>query len=303
MELRHLRYFVAVAERRNFTRAAEDLHVAQPAISQQIKSLEEELEVTLLLRTRRSVRLTAAGEAFLQECRGILAHAESSRQVARRAARGEIGSLSIGGFSSAVSGFLPGLILEYRRRFPGVRVHLFEMTPEEQLQAFARGRIDVGFTRPLGSEHDGRFVQEKIYRDCLVLAVPSGHRLARRGTAALKDLASEEFVILRRGEAPELVDSMTRHCAKAGFTPRIASHPPMMQTVMMAVASGIGVSLVPGCVRNFHQDGVVLLKVSPASPPIDLVAIRPKGEPSPTVAAWMELLRERTPGIRKMMEA
>lgn len=302
MELRYLKYFVTVAERMNFTRAAEDLHVAQPAISQQIKALEDELGVALLLRTKRSVKLTAAGHAFLREAQEILDHAELSKQVARRADRGEIGSLSIGGFSSAVASFLPELIREYRCRFPAVRVHLWEMTPEQQLQSFARGKIDVGFTRPFGGENENNYTQEIIYRDQLMLALSESHPLAKGKFATLEKFAREDFVLFKRSEAPELVDSMTQLCAKAGFTPRLVSEPPVMQTVLMAVAAGIGVSLVPGCVRSFRQPGVLFMPVRPASPAINLVLARPKGEVSPIVSAWMKLVRERLPAIRKQME-
>jgi DNA-binding transcriptional LysR family regulator len=303
MELRYLRYFVTVAERQNFTRAAEELHVAQPAVSQQIKALEDELGVALLLRTKRSVKLTAAGHAFLSEAKEILAHAELAKQVARRAARGEIGSLSIGSFSSAVAGFLSELIQEYRQKFPAVRVHLFEMTPEQQLEGFSRAKIDVGFTRPLSTQHEKGFEQWLIYRDRLLLAVPQSHRLAKGKLGVLEKFAQEDFVLFKRSEAPLLVDSMTQLCARAGFTPRLVSEPPMMQTVLMGVAAGIGVSLVPGCVRSFRQPGVVFLPIRPVSPPIDLVLVRPRGEVSPTVSAWLELLRQRGPEIRKRMEA
>jgi DNA-binding transcriptional LysR family regulator len=302
MELRYLKYFVTVAERQNFTRAAEELHVAQPAISQQIKSLEEELGVSLLHRTKRSVKLTAAGNAFLSEAKEILAHAELSKQVARRAARGETGSLAIGCFSSAVSGFLPELIQSYRKKFPAVRVHLFELTPEQQLQAFAREKIDVGFTRPIAPADEKNFVQERIYRDRLMLAVPETHSLAKTRQLRLEKFAGEDFVMFKRSEAPKLVDEMTQLCAKAGFTPQVVSEPPMMQTVLMAVAASIGVALVPGCVRSFSQPGVVFLPVRPVSPAIDLVLARPKGEISPTVSAWLELVRERLPAIRQQME-
>jgi|SRR5579859_4118717 len=302
MELRYLQYFVTVAERQNFTRAAEQLHVAQPAISQQIKSLEEELGVSLLHRNKRSVKLTAAGNAFLSEAKGILAHAELSKQVARRAARGETGSLAIGCVSASVSGFLPELIRAYRKRFPAVRVHLFEMMPEQQLQAFAREKIDVGFTRPLSASDAKKFAQERIYRDRLMLAVPETHSLAKARQVRLEKLAGEDFVMLKRSEAPILIDATAQLCAKAGFTPQVVSEPPMIHTVLMAVAAGIGVAIVPGCVRRSRQPGVAFLDVRPVSPVIDLVLTRPKGEPSPTVSAWLELVRERLPAIRQQME-
>jgi DNA-binding transcriptional LysR family regulator len=303
MELRYLRYFVTVAERQSFTRAAEELRVAQPAISQQIKSLEDELGVSLLHRTKRSVKLTAAGNAFLSEANEILAHAELSKQVARRAARGETGSLAIGYVSLSSGTFLPELIQTYRKKFPAVRVHLFELMPEQQLLAFARDKIDVGFTRTLSAENEKSLVQEHLYRDCLMLALPETHPLAKAKYVRLEKMASEDFVMLKRSEAPKLVDEMTQLCAKAGFAPQIISEPPMIHSVLMAVASGIGVALVPGCVRRSRQPGVAFLFVRPASPAIDLVLTRRKGEPSPTVSAWLELVRERLPGIRQEMES
>jgi DNA-binding transcriptional LysR family regulator len=302
MELRYLKYFVAVAERQNFTRAAEELHVAQPAISQQIKSLEEELGVSLLHRTKRSVKLTAAGNAFLSEAKQILAHAELSKQIARRAARGETGSLAIGHVCVSVSGFLPELIQSYRKRFPAVRVHLFELMPEQQLQAFAREKIDVGFTRPLAVADEKNFIQERIYRDRLTLAVPETHSFAKARHVRLEKIAGEDFVMFKRSEAPEMVDQVTQFCVKAGFTPQVVSEPLTIQTVLMAVASGIGVALVPGCVRRSRQPGVAFLDVRPVSPVIELVLARPKGEPSPTVSAWLELVHEHLPDIRQQME-
>jgi DNA-binding transcriptional LysR family regulator len=302
VELRYLKYFVTVAERQNFTRAAEELHVAQPAVSQQIKSLEEELGVSLLHRTKRSVKLTAAGNAFLSEAKEILAHAELSKQVARRAARGETGSLAIGCVGAAASAFLPEMIQAYRKRFPAVRVHLYEMTPEQQLQAFAREKIDVGFSRPLAALDEKNFTQQRIYRDRLMLAVPESHALAKAGSVRLEKFASEDFVMFKRSEAPKLAEAMTQLCAKAGFIPQVVSELPMVQTMLMAVAAGIGVAIVPGCVRSFRQPGVTILAVRTVSSFIDLVLTRPKGEPPPTVSAWLELVRERLPAIRQLME-
>jgi DNA-binding transcriptional LysR family regulator len=302
MELRYLKYFVAVAERQNFTRAAEALHVAQPAISQQIKSLEEELGVALLHRTKRSVKLTAAGHAFLSEAREILAHAELSKQIARRAARGETGSLAIGCVGAGASAFLPKLVRLYRKKFPAVRVHLYELTPDQQLLAFAREKIDVGFRSPLAAADGKNFSQERIYGNRLMLAVPDNHALAKAGKVRLEQFAGEDFVMFKRSEAPKLADAMTQLCAQAGFNPQTVSELPMIQTMLVAVAAGIGVAIVPACVRSFRQPGVTILTLRPAAPVIDLMLIRPKGEPSPTVSAWLELVREHLPSIRQQME-
>jgi DNA-binding transcriptional LysR family regulator len=135
-----------------------------------------------------------------------------------------------------------------------------------------------------------------------MLAVPETHPLAEAKQVRLEKFTREDFVMFKRSEAPKLVDEMAQLCAQAGFTPQVVSEPPMMQTVLMAVAASIGVALVPGCVRSFRQPGVAFLPVRPTSPPIDLVLARPKGEMSPTVSAWLELVRENLPSIRQQME-
>src|SRR5882724_10287113 len=144
MELRHLRYFVAVAEEQNVTRAAARLHVSQPPLSRQIRDLEEELSVKILLRTKRAVQLTAAGTAFLREAQEILRRANEAQHLAQRAARGEVGTLGIGFFGAASAPILPALVQAYRRKFPDVELHLFEMNPDQQIAAFDEGRIHLG---------------------------------------------------------------------------------------------------------------------------------------------------------------
>jgi DNA-binding transcriptional LysR family regulator len=302
MELRYLRYFATVAELKNFSRAADKLHVAQSAISQQIKTLEDELGVKLLIRTKRSVTLAAAGEAFLTEAMGILDSVERSKLTARRAAKGEIGTISIGAFVAAASHFLPELIRDYRIRFPGVRVQLHELTPRQQLTAFAEGAIDLGFTRPLPANQAGRFVEERIYRDYPVAVLPENHPMAGISKIHLGSLARDEWVLFRRSEAPELMDGIVQLCVRAGFSPRPVMEPATMQIVLMMVAAGVGVSIVPRCVRCFGQPGVRFIPIRP-SPPIDLVVARPKGETPPAVAAFLERVRSHLPAIRKVYES
>jgi DNA-binding transcriptional LysR family regulator len=298
VELRYLLYFATVAEQHSFTRAAEKLRIAQPAISQQIRKLEEELEVKLLVRTKRSVRLTSAGQAFLREAKDILNHVEQSRVEARRAAQGETGSLSIGCFAGSSFLFLPELIHAYRARYPAVRIHLHDETISEQLEALEFGRIDVAFTRPLPKTIAERFVQERVYRDCVMAVLPVHHALARLRKISLAKLAYEDWVLLRRSSAPESVDGFTLLCTNAGFSPRVTSEPARMRTVLMTVAAGIGVSLSASCFRSFQQPGVTFIPIQPDPPPLDLVAARPKGDPLPTVAAFLDMLRQRLPRIR-----
>ncbi len=300
MELRYLLYFATVAEQQSFTRAAEKLHISQPAISQQIKTLEKEMEVKLLVRTKHSVKLTAAGQAVLRGANDILNRVEQSRVEAWRAAQGETGTLSIGYVGMASSLFLPELIHAYRTHYPAVRIHLYEQTPGQQLEAFELGSIDVGFTRPLPRTQAGRFVRERVYRDCVVAVLPDRHALAGLQKIGLEKLANEDWVLLRRSSTPEEVDGFTLLCTKAGFSPRVITEPARMETVLITVAAGIGVSLAPGCVRSFHQPGVTFIPIQPAPPPLALVAARPDGEPPPTVAAFLDMLRQQLPRIRSM---
>jgi DNA-binding transcriptional LysR family regulator len=298
VELRYLRYFATVAEQQSFTRAAEKLRIAQPAISQQIKTLEEELEVKLLVRTKRSVRLTAAGQAFLREAKEILNRVEQSRVEARRAAQGETGSLSIGCFAGSSFLFLPELIHAYRTRHPAVRIHLHDETISEQLEALEFGRIDVAFTRPLPKTIAGRFVQERVYGDCVMAVLPVQHAFAGLRKIRLEKLANEDWVLLRRGSAPESVDGFTLLCRNAGFSPRVITEPARMRTVLMTVAAGMGVSLSASCFRSFHQPGVTFIPIQPDPPSLDLIAARPKAAPPPTVAAFLDMLRQQLPQIR-----
>ena len=298
MEFRYLRYFAAVAEHQSFTRAAEKLRVAQSAISQQIRTLEEELEVKLLLRTKRSVKLTAAGHALLREAKDIFDRVEQSTVEVRRAAQGETGTLSIGCFAGSSFLFLPELIRAYRTRHPAVRVQLHDQTISEQLEALQFGRIDMAFTRPLPQMIAGRFVQERVYRDCVVAVLPAHHALAGSRKISLEKLANEDWVLLRRSSAPESVDEFTRLCTSAGFSPRVISEPARMRTVLMTVAAGIGVSLSATCFRSFGQPGVIFVPIQPDPPPLNLIAARPKGEPPPTVAAFLDMLRQQLPQIR-----
>jgi DNA-binding transcriptional LysR family regulator len=296
VELRYLLYFATVAEQQSFTRAAEKLRVAQPAISQQIKTLEEELEVQLLVRTKRSVKLTAAGHAFLREANDILDRVDQSKVEARRAAQGETGRLSIG-FNAGSSLFLPELIRAYRTQYPAVRIHLYDQTPNEQLDALELGRIDMGFTRPLPKTQAGRFVEQVVYRDSVMTVLPDRHALAGLRKIRLEKLADEDWVFLNRSSVPELAREFTLLCTKAGFSPRVITEATRMQTVLTMVAAGIGVSLAPSCLRSFHQPGVTFIPIQPDPPPLDLVAVRPKGEPPPTVAAFLDMLRQQLPLI------
>src|SRR5213593_515059 len=302
MELRHLRYFAAVAQYLNYSEASRRLHVAQPAISQTILDLEDELSVKLLLRTKRTVQLTAAGTAFVREAREILRRANEAQHLAQRAARGEVGTLGIAFFGAASAPILPALVQAYRRKFPDVELHLFEMNPDQQLAAFDEGRIHLGFTRSLPPDRRSEFKEELLYKDLLVIALPTAHALAKQKVVNLKALAGEPFVQFHRDGAPSLFDEVIGVCRRAGFSPRIVNEPNFMATVMTLVESGLGVSLIPYCVRTLNRPHVAIRPITPKSLPIPLCATWLRSAANHALAAFVEILRTAKPAIRTQME-
>lgn len=297
MELRHLRYFVAVAEALNFSKAAEGLLVAQPAVSRQIADLEHDVGTVLLLRNKRTVRLTAAGEAFLYEAKGILAQVDAAVEKARRVARGEVGELTIAFLGAPTMCFLPGLIKQYRHLYPQVTVRLIEMTPERQLDAFARGHLQVGFTRPLPPGADRSLMSSPVLKEALQAVVPDRHPLAARKQLRLEDLSELPFVLLDRSEAVGLFDQIIAVCRGAGFSPRIVNSPNLMATVLTLVAAEQGVSLVPESVRNLGSREVVFLDLEPGPAPIELVMVW--GRELPLLTAFQQLVRANLESIRR----
>nr|MBA2348493.1 LysR family transcriptional regulator [Solirubrobacterales bacterium] len=285
MELRHLRYFVAVAEELHFHRAAERLHISQPPLSQQIRALEAELDVLLLERNRRSVSLTPAGSVFLHEARAILDAVEAATEAARSAARGESGRLAIGFVGSAMHGALPGVLREHRLTHPNVALALTELPTAGQLEALASGRIDVGVLRPPVREPGLAFAT--IQTEPFVVALPSDHRLATQEEVALADLVEEPFVLLSRREAPGLHLSLAEAMSAAGGVPRVVQEAREMQTVVGLVAAGLGVSLVPASVGDDAHHGVAYRPVAGTAPVVELaLAWRPDAL-SPVVEAFL----------------
>ena len=311
MELRHLRYFTAVAEHLNYSEASRRIHVAQPAISQTILDLEEELGVRLLLRDRRTVRLTAAGETFRREALEILRRNEEAVRLTKRASLGEVGQLRVGFFASAVAAFLPALVQEYHRRFPDVELTLLELTPTQQLGAFDEGRLDLGFSRPLPAERSREFHEGLVYTDYLHLVLPSAHPLTRNlavdGTIAIKRLSGESFVLVHRQAAPGLYDEVLAFCRRAGkFSPHVVNEAGLASAVLLLVESSIGVSIVPGCLRHLVRAGglVVFCRLQPASAPIELRMSWRRAAPSlPTVEAFREVVQSQLEAIRAVMGA
>lgn len=260
MELRQLRYFVAVAEELHFRRAAQKLHVAQPPLSQQIKRLEKELGTELFRRTRRKVELTGAGESFLAEARRTLVHAERAGEAARSAARGEAGWLRIGFVGSISYDLLPRVLGEFREHYPQVQMDLRQLTTQAQIEALQTGDIDVGLAREMESV-EGLTVLP-LFTEPLIAALPDSHLLAGREQISLEELSKEQFITVPRSQAPRLYDRFVSLCHAAGFSPTISQEASQFPTILGLVSAELGVSAIPDAVRAFPKTGVSYLALT-----------------------------------------
>ena len=250
MDLRQLRYFVAVAEELHFSRAAERIGIAQPPLTQQIQKLERSLGCRLFIRGRRTT-LTEAGTVLLDRARLIFEQVDSAEDAARRASRGETGKLTVGVPPSVMLLDLPAAIRKYRLRYPDVGFTLREMSTSAIEDGVQSGVIDLGFVRESAPPNS-----EIILKEPVVAVLPSSHALADRSSIRLAALKGEPFVWFPRRLGPALLDHLARSCAEAGFTPNVVQEATQWQTVVSLVEAGMGVSLAPGCVRRFRWRGV-----------------------------------------------
>jgi DNA-binding transcriptional LysR family regulator len=301
MELRHLRYFTAVVQWKGYREASRRLHVAQPAISQTVADLEEELGLKLFSRERRVARVTPEGEIFYAEAMRTLAQAEFAVSTAKRAAKGEIGRLSIGFLGSATYAFLPELVRTFKAQYPGVKLMLQELAPLEQEVAFDKGLIDIGFTRTLTAEQSKTFSSRCLYRDPMMAVLPRSRQVKTK-RVRISDLANESFILFDREAAPGLFDTVTGMCNDAGFSPRVENEPNMMQTVLSLVEAEEGISIVPACVRNLRSDGVRFYRLQPDNVRVALVAAWKKESPSVVLSAFLDLINANASMIRKKAE-
>jgi DNA-binding transcriptional LysR family regulator len=299
MELRHLRYFIAVAEERHITRAAERLGMQQPPLSQQIRALERELDVQLFRRKPRGVELTDAGAALLTDARAILAHIDHAFATTKRTARGEQGKICVGFTSSApFHPFVPRVIRTYREAFPLVSLALEEGGTIELIEHLRNERIDMAFVRTALANQEG-LVVTLLFQEAMVIALPQEHRLARRAGAdkglPLKALADATFIIYRRQASPGLHDAILSACNQAGFSPSIGQEVPRIVSTLNLVAAGLGISLVPESLQRMHMDGVVFCRVSGAPQPrAPLYLASRRSETSPAVRTFLDLVKRST---------
>jgi DNA-binding transcriptional LysR family regulator len=289
MELRHLRYFQAVAEELSFSRGAKRLRVAQPALSRAIKQLEESLGADVLERTRHHVRLTPAGAVLLREISLLLQQIEELTRRIRRTADGEEGELRLGYIGPPTQPFLGRLLHVYRERYPLVSIHLEERTPERVWEMVAKGRLSAALTRPVVA-HQALGLRTVLLREeRLGIVVPSGHPLTRRAAVPWTVLAREPLIVLARREGMGLHDAVIAGCRQAGVVPRLAHTPSLIGTVMSYVEAGAGLGVVTESVVTTPSLQFILLKPLQRVP---LVFVWQEDEDAPPVRRFRELLLE-----------
>jgi DNA-binding transcriptional LysR family regulator len=291
MELRQLRYFVAVAEELHFRRAAERLHMSQPPLSHQIRLLEDELGVELLARTRRRVETTPAGAAFLRDARTILADLDRAAHNAQRIHQGQTGTLRVSFAGSALLSLVPRVVQRLGATHPAIDIELHERSTSDQVRALASGATDLGLAPlPVG---DADVELEVLVREPTVAAVPVGHPLARARRLTLRLLAEYPFVLFPREQAPGYHDLLMTSVTSAGTPPRVIQQAAETQTIIGLVAAGVGVSLVPASVQQLALDGVAYRPVADA-PDTELAALRRPEERSELIDAFLDAARAVT---------
>ncbi|AEK60729.1 LysR substrate-binding domain-containing protein [Collimonas fungivorans] len=296
IELRQLRYFVAVAEERHFGRAALRLHMTQPPLSQAIQALEANLGTSLFARTKRSVALTPAGQALLPEAQRLLQQAATLPDLARRAASGESGLLTLSFVSTADYSILPPLLRAFREAYPLVQIDLQEATSDLQLAQLMEGRIDAGLLiPPLPDKAKLALEYQPVLAEPLILAAPSGLKALRtkKGKIALSDLADMPLIIFPRRISPGFHDTILGCFRAAGVTPHIGQEAIQMQTIVGLVSAGMGIALVPQSVSNLQRPGVDYRELQDQTPLVETGLAWRRDNVSPVLQAFLELLRKK----------
>ncbi len=279
VELRHLRYFVSVAQTLHFGRAAEQLGITQPVLSDQIRRLETLLGVQLLHRTKRVVQLTEPGRIFLTDAMRLLAQTDAAIATVQRAAQGEIGKLAIGYTGPALYTVLPEIVRTFRDRYPDVELTLREICTPDQEAALLADAIQIGFLHP---PIDTPLKLQEVLQESMVVALPEHHPLAAQITVSIKDLAQEPFILFPRSVGPYLYSRILSLCAEAGFSPKVVQEVTPQPTMIGLVAAGIGIAFVSASLQSIHRPGVVYRELQEEAPSLRLAI------------AWQEEVRSAT---------
>lgn len=301
LDLRHLRYFLAVAEEGHITRAAERLGMQQPPLSQRIRAIERELGVQLFRRKPRGVELTGAGRSFRDHAKAMLLQYDRTLDATRRAARGEEGELRIGMMPTApFHPFVPSTIREFRKAFPRISLSLDECLRTEAIDRLQGERMDVAFMRASFSPPQG-LVIFPLLTESMIVALPAAHPLARRGRSkslSLRDAADETFIVYARQFGPAFFESTMTACLKAGFSPRIGQEAPRVVSALSLVAAGLGITIVPASMRTMALNGVAYRSLKGPVPRAVLTLAWRRGDASEVVRKFVSFVRRRANDVR-----
>ena len=297
IELRHLRYFVAVAEELHFGRAALRLHLAQPPLSQQIRKLEEILGYPLFFRTSRAVKLTSAGEVFLERARRTLRNVQEDMQEARSVGRGEEGFLRVGFIGSGMLTALPAMLGRYRRLYPKVNLQLHESYTSAVVQKLLKGELDAGFLRDSGQASGIEI--EPLFSEPFIAVLPKKHPLANRKTISARDLRDEPFVFFTPSAGTLAYEKPVSLCEEHGFRPHVVQEAPQWLTIMRLVGAGLGVTIAPACVKQIAAPNVVCLSLRRATVESDIELAYRTGEDRAIVEAIAAVARQSFPQKRQ----
>jgi len=297
MELRHLRYFVAVGEVLSFTKAAEKLHLAQPSLTRQIKNLEAEIGVRLLNRNKGKVSLTPEGRSFLSDAKRVLAHSTDIVEAVQRLHRRETAALNIGYVANFFPAPLPASLAAFQRKFPMVSVNLFDMSYGDQFRALEEGRIDLGFVKMQASIETRGLQFRSLGSDKIIVALREGDLLEKNAVIRLKDLGSMFFIGMSEKSYPGYRSWLTATCRKAGFAPKVLQDVEIERIVLQAVGAGLGVALLPEQVEKLRHENVVFRPLAPTIRTLSCIAWK-KENTSTVLKAYIEALKERRASMR-----
>ena len=278
LELRHLKYAIAVTQKQGFTNAAAYLEIDQGFLSRQIKWLEKKIGFQLFDRNQRPLKLTDAGNEFLQEARQILSQVERAIELGQRLSRGEKGRLTIGINTSIANSKLPDILRAFHEKFPEVELVLQEIASYDQIEKLRNQQLDLGFfhlhnLQNIKSNNDDVLTFMPILQESLVIVLPENHRFVRRTSISLAALANEQFILPPHNLLYNLRDQINRLCVDAGFQPKVRQEAAWISTVLSLVAGGMGISLLPANVQNLQRSGVVYRSMQGQSPVLEIVAV------------------------------
>lgn len=290
MEFRHLRYFLALADELNFGRAAKRLHISQPPLTRQIRQLEEEFGAELFVRTPKGVELTEAGRLFREEAVKILVLAQRTTERTQMAGRGQIGRLDVGIFGSAVLNVIPRLILEFRRQYPDVIIHLHTMTRPKQIEALQEGRLTVGFVRVFPDAPD--MAVETVLKERLMVAINRDNELSRSREISVRAFENQSLILFPSSPRPSLGDHVIALCLREDFQPRVVQEVEDVVTSIALVSCGFGICVVPECATSLRLPRVVYRPLKGSNQIIELGCAYRPDDHSPILRSFLDVVRK-----------